>query len=94
MKIYIAGPMTGYENFNRSAFFAESDRQMKKGNIPLNPAILPDGLSQSEYMQIDLQMVMVADAIVMLDGWEKSSGARAEHALAEKLGYPIFSAPK
>lgn len=89
MKTYIAGPMTGYENFNRDAFFSEAQKQHNLGHVVLNPAILPDGLSQADYMQIDLQMVMVAERIVMLRGWEKSEGAIAEHALATKLGHEI-----
>ena len=30
------------------------------------------------------------DAIYMLDGWEESEGATAEHKLAEELGQEIF----
>ena len=53
---------------------------------PLNPAILPDGLEQHEYMAICIEMVKMADQLVMLPGWERSAGARAEHALAIKIG--------
>lgn len=35
-----------------------------------------------------------ADAIFMLPGWEKSNGAKAEHALAVALGHKIFYATK
>lgn len=90
MKTYIAGPMSGYPEFNRLTFEAEAKRQAEQGHVVLSPHILPDGLSQAEYMQIDLQMVMVAERIVMLPGWEKSAGARAEHALAVKLGYEVI----
>lgn len=38
----------------------------------------------------DLRLVAMSDAIYMLDGWENSSGARAEKALAEALGIMVL----
>ena len=89
-KIYIAGPMSGLPNFNRDAFNAEAHRLLGLGHIALNPAILPDGLEQHQYMAICIEMVKMADQLVMLPGWERSAGARAEHALAIKLGKPVI----
>lgn len=89
-KIYIAGPMTGHEDFNRPAFNDADSVLSGCGNVILNPAILPDGLSQPEYMQICLAMVMCADAIYLLKGWENSKGAMAELSLAEKLNLEII----
>jgi hypothetical protein len=88
--VYIAGPMTGIKDFNKPAFFDCSRDILCAGEIPLNPAILPIGLEQHEYMAICLQMVMIADAVIMLPGWECSLGAIAENALAEKLGKEII----
>ncbi|MBE8111916.1 DUF4406 domain-containing protein, partial [Escherichia coli] len=34
-------------------------------------------------------MLRCADGIFMLDGWQQSAGAKAEYALAEKLGLDI-----
>lgn len=47
MKIYIAGPMTGRENFNREAFNKEAERLTRHGHTVLNPASLPDGWSNA-----------------------------------------------
>lgn len=90
MKIYIAGPMTGYKDFNRPAFKAFALKLSLDGHVVLNPAVLPDGLTQPQYMDICLAMLRCAQAIYLLDGWEKSSGARAEKALAEKLDLEII----
>ena len=49
MIVYIAGPMTNIPHFNRPAFIAAAKRLSRRGDIPLNPAILPDGLSQAVY---------------------------------------------
>lgn len=90
MKIYIAGPMTGYENYNRDAFFAAADNLKADGHTVLNPSVLPDGLSQAEYMDICLAMVRSADTIFMLTGYEQSKGALAELAYAEKLEHKVI----
>ncbi|HCS6315450.1 TPA: DUF4406 domain-containing protein [Escherichia coli] len=94
MKIYIAGPMTGYPDYNRTAFFSKAKELMEVGHIVMNPALLPAGLCQSEYMDICLAMVRSANAVYLLKGWEESVGARAEHELAKKLGlHVIYESP-
>lgn len=86
MRIYIAGPMTGKPDFNRTAFSLAAVRLSAQGAIPLNPAILPDGLSEADYMRIGLAMLQCAEGIYLLDGWQESAGACAEYSLAKKLG--------
>jgi len=73
MKIYIAGPMSGLVEFNRPAFMLTAAKLAGRGHVALNPAILPDGLSQAEYMDICLAMLRCADAIYMLEGDEVKS---------------------
>ncbi|EOD9110329.1 DUF4406 domain-containing protein [Vibrio parahaemolyticus] len=89
-KIYIAGPMSGLPEFNRHNFHLVDTLLTKAGNVVLNPATLPDGLSQPEYMDICCAMVRCADALFMLNDWEKSEGAMAEYHLAKKLGKSIL----
>ena len=91
MIVYIAGPMTNQPQFNRPAFFAAAAQLRGTGNIPLNPAVLPDGLSQANYMAICMPMLQSAEAIYLLDGWESSAGAVAEYHLAYKLGIKVLT---
>lgn len=86
MKVYIAGPMTGYKDFNRPMFNDAAELLLSQGHVALNPAILPDGLTQPEYMDICLAMIRCADCVCLLPGWFSSAGAKAEQAIAEKLG--------
>lgn len=85
-KIYIAGPMTGYKDLNAPAFNMAADILEGAGHCALNPAALPAGLSESEYMDICFAMIRAATAIYMLTGWEQSEGAQAEYHYAKKLG--------
>lgn len=84
--VFIAGPMTGYLNFNRDEFNSEAGILKDLGFTVLNPAILPDGLQHSEYLTITLAMLEVADSIFILNGWEKSEGANIEMKRARELG--------
>ncbi|PLJ43495.1 DUF4406 domain-containing protein [Klebsiella quasipneumoniae] len=90
MKIYIAGPMTGYKDLNRPAFNAFALKLSLDGYVVLNPAILPGGLEQREYMDICCAMIRCADAVFMLPGREGSEGAVAE-AQAKKMGLKIIT---
>lgn len=89
-KVYIAGPMTGYDNYNRAEFIGASIDLQDSGFTVLNPATLPDGLTQGQYMDICFAMVRAADAIYLLKGYEESKGAMAELSYAEKLELEII----
>lgn len=52
---------------------------------------LPD-FDLIDALRWDVQRVLDADAIYMLQGWENSTGARAEHALAIAAGKEIIYA--
>lgn len=91
MKIYISGPMTGHDNFNRAAFNKEAERLASHGHTVLNPATLPDGLDERSYMDISFAMLRSADAILMLPGWKASAGASAEYHYAYKMELPIYN---
>ncbi|HCA1227208.1 MULTISPECIES: DUF4406 domain-containing protein [Enterobacteriaceae] len=84
--VFIAGPMTGYHDFNRVEFNAEGRLLEDRGFTILNPAILPDGLEHQQYLAITLSMLEQADAVFLLDGWEKSEGALQEFQRARELG--------
>lgn len=89
-RIYIAGPMTGCADFNRPAFNAAAEILTGQGHIVLNPATLPGGLSQHQYMDICLAMLRSSEVIYLLKNWEYSAGAQAEVALAEKLNLDVY----
>ena len=50
----------------------------------------PDGFSKIDCVTRCIEAVMVCDAIYMLDGWDKSKGARAEKAVAEWMGKDVI----
>lgn len=87
-KVYIAGRISNYDGFYEH-FKRIEEKLKKEGNIVLNPALLPPGLEQQEYMSICIPMLYVADEIYMLDGWEGSVGANIEHDIAKQSGMKI-----
>lgn len=84
MKVYISGPMSGIEDFNRSAFY-EAERKLKEaGYSVFNPAWLDvdDTWTDDELLYIDLAALHKCDAIYQLPGWKNSHGAMTEYLYA------------
>jgi len=102
MRVYIAGPMTGYKWYNFPAFDKAELEIKAAGHTPINPAALdmargvdpydlpidhdwdtqPPGFDLHECILIDVEHVLIADEMVLLPGWEQSTGAPAERAVA------------
>ncbi|EBA4667419.1 DUF4406 domain-containing protein [Salmonella enterica] len=82
--VFICGPMTGYENYNRDAFMRKEVELIVGGATVLNPAMLPGGLEYEQYLTITRGMIRVSDLICLLPGWEDSNGARQEVIYALK----------
>ena len=82
--VYIAGPMTGMPDYNRSEFLSAEDFFAQEGALVLNPARLPLGMPDSAYMPICLAMLNQADVIAILPGWQESMGSLAEMFFATK----------
>lgn len=89
MKVYIAGKITGYPGY-KDRFLAGKVALEEQGHIVLNPADLPAGMTNSDYMRICFSMIDVADAVAFLSGWELSDGARLEKAYCDYIGKPIM----
>ncbi len=99
MKIYLAGPMTGYQNLNFPAFHAEAARLRELGHEVINPAELnnedpaltfetPEAYVAHwrDCMRVDIAALLNCETVALLDGWKASKGARLEHHIAMELG--------
>ena len=73
MKIYIAGKIAGDRRYR--AKFREAAKALEAaGHVVLNPATLPDGLTDGDYMRIALAMLEASDLAVFLPDYRESRG--------------------
>ena len=94
MKIYIAGPMTGYKDFNFPAFFKAEKWFENQGFEVVNPARLDDGDTTKEweyYLKRDIGLLAGCDEIALLEGWDSSKGATLEALVAYQLGLGVMA---
>lgn len=96
MKLYLAGPMSGYPDHNYPAFDAEAKRLRELGHEVINPAENDGGNPHAGdwayYLRQDIVHVLAVEAIAVLPGWRQSRGATLETTIAAALELPILDA--
>ena len=93
MKIYISGPMSGLPDLNFPAFHDAAEKLRALGHEVTNPAEKQEendkNMSWTDYMRLDIKMLMDCDAVALLPRYGQSKGAMTELNLAQSLGFDI-----
>lgn len=97
MKVYISGPISGYNDEKTQALFAQAAAQVRSlGHEPVSP--LSNGLHASApwemHMVADIKLLFDCLGIYLLKGWEKSKGSRIEAVIAKEHGLEIIYQPE
>lgn len=102
-KCYLAGPMRGYDDYNRPVFFAAAEELRLAGwevfspaekDVELGITAPPGGITDKPLRAFpigdDLKWIAESDAVFLLRGWEDSEGAALETEVAIRLGIPVY----
>lgn len=94
---YIAGPMTGLPEYNYPAFEAVAGVLREAGHHVISPHEvdngdngIPGSVPYKTYIKNGLIALLECNAIVLLNGWNASKGARIEEYVASRLGYASY----
>lgn len=87
--VYVSGPITGMPDNNKTAFDSACEHWRDKGWVALNPLNYKGENEKFIMIKEISDLILKADAIYMLSGWENSLGAQIEHLFARKFDIPI-----
>lgn len=93
-KFYLAGPMTGLPDYNYPAFAQTKAELVEMGFDVSSPHEIdheegkyPRGTRPyTHYIKEGLKLLLTCDAIILLPGWQTSTGCRMEVTVAQWSG--------
>lgn len=87
--IYLSGPIKGVDDYERA--FEDAEKRFQcQDQVVLNPARLLKGTEDRDCLPVCLQLVELADAVVLLPGWQQSQGACTEALYALRQNKMVF----
>lgn len=104
MRLYLAGPMTGYPDDNFRAFAEAAEALREKGfevvaphegdlSMDYDPRVQGPSFANPSFdlataLSRDVEAVLGSDGVALLPGWQESPGALVEVLTAEGAGLP------
>ena len=95
--VYIVGPFRKEPKKNKLKFEAMAFRLWKEGFFAFNPIAncyyMAGRIDEDEFVRRDVEALkkLKFDAVILLDGWEDSSGANREIEAAKSVHIPVFT---
>lgn len=103
MRVYLAGPMTGYPRWNFDAFalaaallrdrgyevVSPAEVELARGFDPDTPAAVYTADDYTAAMRRDVEALLTVDAVALMDGWASSRGASMESTVGRALGLRV-----
>lgn len=104
MKIYISGPITGYDLDERRQTFDKARKGIEKWVERWNklshshtevaifspPHAYKEGMTYEEIMRYDIEQLLTCDMICFMKGWRESKGCNVEEQVARACGIKVL----
>ena len=90
MRLYVAGPITGWPDKNRPAFEAAATELGALGYEVVTPFEHEGGgdLEWEHYVRLGLRLMLTCEGVALLPEWYTSTGAKLEQLVATAVSIP------
>lgn len=91
MKLYIAGPCTGFIEYNRPSFErAAAELQAEGYDVVIPHDYVPTTATHDEAMNTCIPLMLSCDGVALLPGWWDSKGALMEVRWTRRYSMPAL----